>query len=600
MPRFGIANLLMVAGAVFASTWLAPTSAAEARALRPYAVLSVGQQVAELSGSDARSGEWFGNSVAVSGTTIVVGTPFHNSCEGGAYVFVRTPTGWHEATELEGSDTTGCDWFGDDVAISGNIIVVGAPNHASNTGRAYVFTLTDGVWQQTAELKGSDSQANGNFGGAVGTWGNTIVVGGSDGPQVEADGSYWNNGRAFVFTKTVSGWHQVAEFKGSDTVRVTTSGAQWRSIATTSWSERHSLRRWRGEPMCSTRGLAGWHQSAELPGPNIADQFFGCSVAISGDTIVVGGHDGAEVYTQSPSGWQETTSLIGSDTVAHGPRSGQRSPSRGRSLWSHAQPCLRCRQELSVDQGGRWLASGCGAEGHGYRPRLIRSAAQLPSQGTRSSPGRPVSRPMLAGLMCSRRRSSLQDRPLPRRARRRLLAPGSGYRLADHGPQVPQDRTGVTPGRSSQQSWALKASCSAQGSVRFIVVSRPVHGLVPRPQQENPVPSSRRIVARQHQLAMLKEPCHGHWWFRCYATVTKGLRHFARSTPGDLKRLTYLRLGVGYGGFLWPVIEHRTVLPASCQPSVQPFPHQECDGDPHQGADHDPRPSLGMWPLGER
>jgi hypothetical protein len=58
---------------------------------------------------------------------------------GRAYLFTKTPTGWRQSAELVGSDTVTADWFGGSVAVSGSTIVVGAPNHASDAGRAYVF-----------------------------------------------------------------------------------------------------------------------------------------------------------------------------------------------------------------------------------------------------------------------------------------------------------------------------------------------------------------------------------------------------------------------------------------------------------------------------
>ena len=80
--------------------------------------------------------------------------------------------------ELKGSDTVSGDSFGSAVAIAGNTAVVGAFDHDDHdAGRAYVFTKTTGGWEQTAELKGSDTVAGDNFGVAVGISGTTIVVG---------------------------------------------------------------------------------------------------------------------------------------------------------------------------------------------------------------------------------------------------------------------------------------------------------------------------------------------------------------------------------------------------------------------------------------
>jgi hypothetical protein len=61
--------------------------------------------------------------------------------------------------KLEGGDTAAFGGFGDSVAISGPTAVVGAPSVAKSAGLSYVFTKTASGWKQTAELEGSDSAA---------------------------------------------------------------------------------------------------------------------------------------------------------------------------------------------------------------------------------------------------------------------------------------------------------------------------------------------------------------------------------------------------------------------------------------------------------
>ena len=99
-------------------------------------------QTAELVGSDTVANDLFGsvaNSVAISGSTIVVGAPWHASKAGRAYVFTKTVSGWVQTAELKGSDTVAGDTFGISDAIFGSAIVVGGSGHDNGTGRAYVF-----------------------------------------------------------------------------------------------------------------------------------------------------------------------------------------------------------------------------------------------------------------------------------------------------------------------------------------------------------------------------------------------------------------------------------------------------------------------------
>ena len=156
----------------------------------------------------------FGLSVAIWGATIVVGAPGHDNSAGRAYVFTKTSAGWDEV-ELANSDNAPGDNFGQSVAISGTTIAVGAPGEpaaqgqVARAGRAYVFTESSDGWDQTSELTGVDSASTDEFGFSVGISGTMIVVGAPE------HASY--TGRAYVFTKTSAGWDE-AELKGTDTV----------------------------------------------------------------------------------------------------------------------------------------------------------------------------------------------------------------------------------------------------------------------------------------------------------------------------------------------------------------------------------------------
>ena len=72
----------------------------------------------------------------------MVGAWWHALDAGRAYVFAKTGAGWKQTAELRGSDTVANDLFGDSVAISGTTVVVGSPGKAKlpgYPGRAYVF-----------------------------------------------------------------------------------------------------------------------------------------------------------------------------------------------------------------------------------------------------------------------------------------------------------------------------------------------------------------------------------------------------------------------------------------------------------------------------
>jgi hypothetical protein len=164
-------------------------------------------QQAYLKPSNPGENDRFGWSVAVEGHTAVVGAYFEDSSangvngdenndgapySGAAYVFVREGTNWSQQAYLKASNTEQLDNFGQSVAVSGDLVVVGArgessgaagvngnqnDNSKSSAGAAYVFTRSGATWSQQAYLKASNPDINDIFGFAVAASGDTVVVG---------------------------------------------------------------------------------------------------------------------------------------------------------------------------------------------------------------------------------------------------------------------------------------------------------------------------------------------------------------------------------------------------------------------------------------
>ncbi|MGH9939852.1 MAG: FG-GAP repeat protein, partial [Blastocatellia bacterium] len=82
----------------------------------------------KLMPSDGVNGDFFGHSVAISGGTIVVGAPSvgQSGAEdlGAVYVFARSGTGWIQQQKITAGDPGVGDLFGQSVAVSGGTIVV--------------------------------------------------------------------------------------------------------------------------------------------------------------------------------------------------------------------------------------------------------------------------------------------------------------------------------------------------------------------------------------------------------------------------------------------------------------------------------------------
>jgi hypothetical protein len=177
------------------------TTASQAGAAFVY-VLSGGTwtQQAVLLANDGAVADKFGYSVAISENTIVVGafnddSPLSNA--GSAYVFVRSGTTWTFQQKLTAGDATADDQFGNSVAITGEVIAVGA-NHAdlpsnSEAGAVYVYLRTGTVWAQTQRLSPSlDVLLGDHFGDSLAVSGNKLVIGasGDDTPFTAAGAVY--------------------------------------------------------------------------------------------------------------------------------------------------------------------------------------------------------------------------------------------------------------------------------------------------------------------------------------------------------------------------------------------------------------------------
>ena len=280
-------------------------------------------ETAKLTASDGAANDFFGDSVAISGDTVVVGAT-NDDGRGSAYVFVKPGSGWATATEtakLTASDGVGDHFFGLSVAISGDTVVVGAKNDDSGRGAAYVFVKPGSGWAtatETAKLTASDGVGDDQFGLSVAISGDTVVVG----APVDAS--------AYVFVKPGSGWATATE-----TAKLTASAGGGLSgpVAISGDTVVGGARfddSSRGSAYVFVKPGSGWATATETAkltaSDGAANDDFGWSVAISGDTVVVGAENddssrgSAYVFVKSGSGWAnatETAKLTASDGAAN-------------------------------------------------------------------------------------------------------------------------------------------------------------------------------------------------------------------------------------------------------------------------------------------
>ncbi|UCE61019.1 MAG: FG-GAP repeat protein [Phycisphaerales bacterium] len=186
---------------------------------------------AQLFSLDNVPDDELGNAVAISGDTAVVAAHFdddacpedHNCDSGSVYVFQREGTQWGQVAKLTASDALMWDNFGRSVAIDGDTIVVGAnldDGTDYNTGSAYVFTKPPGGWSdmtETCKLTPAGPEAwQDEFGVSVSISGNTILVGSQYDDDACPEYLYCDSGSAYVFESDGFAWTQVAKLTASD------------------------------------------------------------------------------------------------------------------------------------------------------------------------------------------------------------------------------------------------------------------------------------------------------------------------------------------------------------------------------------------------
>jgi hypothetical protein len=380
------------------------------------------------SGTQNSGGGELGWSVAISGKTIVAGAPFDGTFgdpEGEAFVFTEPVAGgWSgphtQTAELKESHPSGEDHFGESVAISDNTIVVGARYFAQSVGgheqgAAFVFTGPGGVWSgshtQTAELLAGDPSGSDELGYSVGVSGKTVVAGALN-HQV---GSSPGQGAAYVFTEPSGGWAaaadpmtQTAELSASDgqpgdalgyavaiSGNTIIAGARQHTLCSATAYES-------GAAYTYTEPAGGWTnmtQSAELTASDASSSDnLGDSVAASGTTIVAGTprhvasgsnpeEGAAYVYTN---GGIPSTGCAGSTGGSVPPTTGSTPPATGSSTTTGSgitsgSPTISTATVGSISGGPAKLtvALSCPAGSAGCAPVSLQATVDEHLKGTK-------------------------------------------------------------------------------------------------------------------------------------------------------------------------------------------------------------------------
>ncbi|NQW24433.1 MAG: hypothetical protein HQ475_13430 [SAR202 cluster bacterium] len=286
-----------------------------------------GSASTKLVASDSAQGKKFGTSVAIDSDTIIAGAnaDFSKGTDSGAaVVFTRVDGAWAEQAKLVGDDTGVGDLLGQVVALSGDTAVLGAVGDTpvgTNSGSAYVFVRSDGVWTQQAKLTASDAGAGDQFGWSAAISGDTIIIGAPTDSPAGTD-----SGSAYVFTRTDGTWTEQAKLTGSSqafghlfgwSVDINGDTAAIGALGDTTNGSNS------GAAYVFTRGDGVWTEQAKLTASDGAfDHKFGRSISVSGDTAAVGaagtmekGADtgAAYVFIRTDTVWTQQAKLSASD-----------------------------------------------------------------------------------------------------------------------------------------------------------------------------------------------------------------------------------------------------------------------------------------------
>ncbi|HEV7763589.1 MAG TPA: Ig-like domain repeat protein [Thermoanaerobaculia bacterium] len=293
-------------------------------------------QQAELQASDGLERDALGYSVAISGDTVVAGAYLDDTPAGfdagSAYVFVRNGTTWTQQAKLLASNGAFIGKFGYSVSVSGDTIVVGAATsvkvvNGPDEGSAHVFVRNGTIWTHQAQLVPPDPAASGMFASSISLSGNTVVVGAATTHTFAGT----KTGTAHVFVRTGTSWTQRAQLLSSDAATGDQFGESVSidgdTILVGAWGVSTIAGTDAGSAYVFVRNGTSWTQQAQLLALDGAtNDFFGDSVVVNGDTVVVGapydntpgGTDAGSAYLFIRNGaiWTQQAKLHAADGAA--------------------------------------------------------------------------------------------------------------------------------------------------------------------------------------------------------------------------------------------------------------------------------------------
>jgi hypothetical protein len=248
-----------------------------------------------VTATDGITNDYYGYDVAISDHHAIVGAYYDDdkgSNSGSAYILTYGETGWSQTAKLSATDGAASDYFAYAVDISGDYALVGAyydDDNGSNSGSAYMLKRQGSQWVQSAKLLADNGAANDYFGNAVAISGDNAIIG-----AYYDDLNFTNQGSAYIFQRDGSSWFQKANLIASDSAAndyfgcsVDISG----NYAIVGAKEDDDSFPNTGSAYIFVRNGTTWSEQAKLTASDAdTNDYFGFSVSISGDYAIVGAY----------------------------------------------------------------------------------------------------------------------------------------------------------------------------------------------------------------------------------------------------------------------------------------------------------------------
>jgi hypothetical protein len=285
----------------------------------------------EVTSSDGIAADAFGFSVAIDGDTALIGaaqgsaagTGTDNGGAGAVYVFKLLDTGWTEVQKLTADDGVDDDEFGYSVALQGSTAIIGAVFNNQHQGAAYVFTRTVDTWAQTQKLVADDGATDDQLGWSVALDGDTAVLGAPG----TTDGGDFATGAAYVFARSGGTFSQTQKLTADDGIGADDFGFGVAVHGTTAIITAANALGGQGKAYVFSSDGASWTQGPTLTADDgTGTDTFGYSVAYDGTNAVFGAPFAAAgdnlfqgvayVFSDAGGTWAQTQKIVATEGMA--------------------------------------------------------------------------------------------------------------------------------------------------------------------------------------------------------------------------------------------------------------------------------------------